>query len=183
MSPPAHRPRSPSPVSSTAAICVSASKSSSVAEIRRTISSVRLLSAFGLFRRIRPSDPALSTSTKGSPITSFAVLMFVVLSSLRARSFFADERARNDDTHDFIGAFKNLMNAQVAYNLLDAVFRQIAVATMQLQRFIGNIEADVGDKALGHGAELCCVGSLGIKCGCGPPEEGAGGFEFSRHIG
>src|SRR5215467_4921289 len=118
MSPPAHRPRSPSPVRNTAAIPGSASKSSSAVASRRTMSSVRLLSAFGLFRRIWPSDPTLSTRTGDPPTPTSAAFIFVVPPFVHVPSFFSEERPRDDHAHDLIGALKDLMNAQVTHNLL-----------------------------------------------------------------
>src|SRR5436190_14407773 len=181
MSPPAQKPRSPSPVISTAAICGSNSKSSSAADMMRTISSVRLLIAFGLFRRMRPNRPALSTRTGSSRIFVFSALTST--SCQLPRSFLADECPRHNHSHDLIGSFQDLMDPQIAHDLLDPVFRQIAVAAMQLERLISDIKADVGDEALGHGAELCRVGGLGIERARGSPKKCAGSFELGRHVG
>ncbi len=45
-----------------------------------------------------------------------------------------------------------LMDAQVAHDLLDPAFRQVAVAAVQLQRAFRNLEPDIGREALGDGA-------------------------------
>ena len=54
---------------------------------------------------------------------------------------------------------------------------------MQLQRLIGDVEAGVGDEALGHGAKLRGVGILGVERRGGVPQKCARGFERGRHVG
>ena len=46
--------------------------------------------------------------------------------------------------HDLVGAFQDLVHAQVAHDLLHAVIGQVAVAAMQLQRRFATVEAGVG---------------------------------------
>ena len=43
------------------------------------------------------------------------------------------------------------MHAQIAYDLFDAVFRQVAITAVQLQRLVRDIEAGVGDETLRSG--------------------------------
>ena len=37
------------------------------------------------------------------------------------------------------------MHAQIAHDLLDAVFAEVTVTAMQLQRLVGDLEADIGE--------------------------------------
>ena len=75
------------------------------------------------------------------------------------------------------------MHAQITHDLFDAEFRQVAVAAVQLQRLIGNLEAGIGDKAFGHGAELCRVRILAVERGGRPPQQRARRLQPGRHIG
>ena len=60
---------------------------------------------------------------------------------------------------------------------------EIAVAAMQLQRLIGDVEAGVGDEALGHGAKLRGVRVVAVERRGGAPQQGARRFEPGRHVG
>src|SRR5476649_325242 len=57
---------------------------------------------------------------------------------------------RNDHTHDLVGALEDLVHPKVAQVTLDGKVLQIAVATVQLQRVVHDVEADVGREAFGH---------------------------------
>src|SRR3546814_7481231 len=56
-------------------------------------------------------------------------------------SFF-EHLARNDDAHDFIGAFKNLVDAGVAYQALKGIVFKITVTAMDLLCVQANLKAD-----------------------------------------
>ncbi len=75
------------------------------------------------------------------------------------------------------------MHAQIAHDLLDAEFGQIAVAAVQLQRLVSDVETAVGDEALGHGDQRGGVGVVAVERGGGLPQQRAGGFERGRHVG
>src|ERR1700722_9502257 len=75
------------------------------------------------------------------------------------------------------------MHAQVAHDLLDAVFAEIAVTAVQLQRLVGDLETDVGAEPLGHRAQHGGVTVFTIKRRRRAPDKGPRGLEFSRHIG
>ena len=38
------------------------------------------------------------------------------------------------------------MHAQIAHDLLDSVFAEIAVAAVKLERMIGDLETDIGER-------------------------------------
>src|SRR6201999_3760438 len=61
---------------------------------------------------------------------------------------------RDDHAHDLVGAFEDLVHAQVAQIALDGEVLQVAVAAMQLQRVVDDLEADVGGEALAHRRRL-----------------------------
>src|SRR5580704_5522017 len=67
--------------------------------------------------------------------------------------------AGDDDAHDLVGAFEDLVDAQVAQIALDREILEVAVAAMQLQRLVGDMETGIGREALGHRA---VQGRLGV---------------------
>ena len=91
--------------------------------------------------------------------------------------------AGGDEAHDLVGAFEDLVHAQVADDLLDAVIGEIAIAAKELQGVVRDAEGGVGDEALGHGAGFGGVGGGAIVFPGGLVEEGAGGLEVGFHVG
>ena len=81
--------------------------------------------------------------------------------------------AGGDDPHDLVGAFEDLVHAQVADQLLDAEVGEVAVAAEELQRAVGDLEGGVGDEALGHRAGHRGVGGTGVELPGGLVEEDA----------
>ena len=67
--------------------------------------------------------------------------------------------------------FEDLVHAQIAHDLLDAVLAEIAVAAVELQRLVGDLEADIGGEALGHRAQHGGVGILAIERRGGAPQQ------------
>src|SRR6266849_1961838 len=59
----------------------------------------------------------------------------------------------HDQPHHLVGAFQDLVHAQVAQYALDRVIAQIAVAAVELQAAIDHIEAGIGREPLRHGGE------------------------------
>jgi len=53
-----------------------------------------------------------------------------------AQSGFLEHAAGDDDAHDFVGAFQNLVHACVAQQALQRVFADVAVAAVQLQGLV-----------------------------------------------
>ena len=90
--------------------------------------------------------------------------------------------ARNNDPHDFIGAFKNLMHPQIPHHALNLIVLQIPVAAVNLQRFIGDIKSGIGNKALCHGRAFGAFGVIVIERAGGVIEHKAGGLQLGRHI-
>ena len=95
----------------------------------------------------------------------------------------ADKAAGDDETHDLVRAFENLMHAQIAHDLFDAEFGEIAVAAVELQRLIGDLEARIGHEPFGHGAQHRGVRFLAVERRRRAPQEGARRFQFGRHVG
>src|SRR4051812_35530882 len=60
--------------------------------------------------------------------------------------------AGDDDAHDLVGAFEDLVHPQIAQIALDREILEIAVAAMQLQRLVGDMKTGIGGEALGHRA-------------------------------
>src|SRR5690606_19167691 len=93
------------------------------------------------------------------------------------------QAARHDQPHDLVAAFQDLVNAQVAHNLFDAVVREITVTTMELQRLVCDLEASIGGNALGHCAKPGRIGKLRIEACCSTPKERPRGLKLSLHVG
>src|SRR5690606_31233619 len=91
-------------------------------------------------------------------------------------------RARHDDVHDLVGAFEDLVNPEIANDLFDAEIGEIAVAAMQLQRIVGDLEAAVRHHTYRHGAERGRVIRLLLQRRRGPPQEGPAYFQVRGHI-
>ena len=54
----------------------------------------------------------------------------------------------DDDAHNFIGSFENLMHSSVAYVALHRILLDIAITAQQLQGIIADCEAHIGGEAL-----------------------------------
>src|ERR1700761_8400445 len=89
----------------------------------------------------------------------------------------------DDDPHDLVGALEDSMHPQVAHDLFQTILAQVAVATVQLQGLVGDIEARVGDVPLGHRAQLDLVGVVGVQRTGGPPQHHSRRLEVGGHVG
>ena len=75
------------------------------------------------------------------------------------------------------------MHAHVAQDALDGIIAQIAIAAMQLQAAIDDLETRIGGKALGlRGEARRCGLALSYRDG-GAMQQQARGFEFDRIVG
>ena len=75
------------------------------------------------------------------------------------------------------------MEAQVADDPLQGVVFQIAVAAVQLQGLIGDLEAGVGGEALGHGAKAGGGRIAGVERGGGAAHHQPRGLQLGGHVG
>src|SRR5271169_191397 len=89
----------------------------------------------------------------------------------------------DDHSHDFVGPFQDSMHPQIADDLLQTILAQIAIATVQLQRLVGDVEARVGDIALGHRAQLNFVNGVVVQCIRSPPQHHSRCLESGGHVG
>src|SRR3546814_4346519 len=62
------------------------------------------------------------------------------------------QAAGDDHPHDLVRAFQNLVHARVADVSFQREILQIAVAAVQLQRLVADVEAGIGGEPLRHGA-------------------------------
>src|SRR5882762_8274439 len=67
-------------------------------------------------------------------------------------SLLPQQPAGDDDAHDLVGAFEDLVDADVAQVALDGEILEVAVAAVELQRLVADLETGIGGKALGHRA-------------------------------
>src|SRR6185312_13312455 len=118
MSPPAQKARLPCPRARTHCTDASPSHSRSLASSACAISSVSALSASGRFSTTR----AMPSRTTNSI------------------SAIAQEAARHDHAHDLVGAFENLVHAQIAHKPLDRQILEIAVPAVKLERLVADGE-------------------------------------------
>ena len=75
----------------------------------------------------------------------------------------------DDDAHDLVGAFEDLVDAQIAQMALDREVPEVAVAAMQLQRLVDDVEPGVGGDALGHRTVQRRLGVALVEAGRGAP--------------
>ena len=75
------------------------------------------------------------------------------------------------------------MHPQIADDLFQTILAQVAVATVQLQGLVRDLEAGVGDVALGHRAQLDLVGVVGVQRTRGPPQHHSRRLEPGGHVG
>src|SRR5665213_70394 len=116
MSPPAEKARSPAAVTTTRMTASSSDQAWSCARNACTMPCVTALSAFGRLRVTSPAAPRRSNRTS-------SVLKF-------AKRSIPQHRAGDDDAHDLVGAFEDLVHAHIAQDALDRVVAQIAVAAV-----------------------------------------------------
>src|SRR5271169_2697972 len=64
----------------------------------------------------------------------------------------AEQMPGDDHPHDLVGAFEDLVHAQIAQIALDRKVLQIAVAAEQLQRLVADVEPGISRETLGHRA-------------------------------
>ena len=94
-----------------------------------------------------------------------------------------DDAAADDDTHDLVRSFQDLVHARVAQQALQRVFADVAVAAVQLQGLVHHGKACIGGKALGHGAVGGGVARPGIELAGGQAHHLAGGDQLGSHVG
>jgi hypothetical protein len=75
----------------------------------------------------------------------------------------SEEPPRDNHPHYLVGAFENLVHAQVAHNLLNSKIGEVPVAAMELKRLVCYFEAGISRKALGHGAEQRRVRNIRVE--------------------
>src|SRR5580704_9046525 len=177
--------RSPAPRSTTALIAASFSQPGRTFSSSRIMPCVSALSAFGRLSVITPRPSFTSNRISDSDIHTPYTRRLSSLASLGMTMCALPHQkpARNDHPHDLVGAFEDLVNAQVAQIALDGKVLQVAVAAMQLQRLVDDLEPDVGRKALAHRRGLGRLGRLGVEQEGRAPDQEPRGVELGRHVG
>src|ERR1700721_805190 len=59
----------------------------------------------------------------------------------------------DDHPHDFVGSLQDAVHPEIAHDLLQTVLAKIAVAAVQVQRLVGDVETLIGDVPFGHRAQ------------------------------
>src|ERR1044072_9072859 len=80
----------------------------------------------------------------------------------------AQQLPADDQPHDLIGAFQDLVNPQVPQDALDGMIAQIAVAAMQLQAAIDHLEPGIGRKPFGHSRGTRSAAPAPVRRVCPP---------------
>src|SRR4029077_1796885 len=101
-----------------------------------------------------PFDGQLTAPSNLTSCTDIAALFAEAIArrTMRPQPLLPQQVAGDDDAHDFVGAFEDLVDAQVAQVALDREIAEIAVAAMQLQRLVDDMKPGVSGEALGHRA-------------------------------
>src|SRR5271166_799585 len=76
----------------------------------------------------------------------------------------------DDHPHDFVGPFQDSVHPKIANDLFQTILAQVSIAPVQLQGFVRDVVAGVGDIAFGHRAQLDLVGVVVVQCTCRPPQ-------------
>src|SRR5262245_6568471 len=100
----------------------------------------------------------------------------------RSAAVASQQLARDHHAHDLVGALQNLVHPEVAHEFLEPVVLEIAVAPVNLQGLITDLEAMVRGKALGHGRvhgglRIGTIERIGGAVGHQPR-----GFELRCHV-
>src|SRR6201993_4961169 len=74
------------------------------------------------------------------------------------------------------------MHPQIADDLFQTILTQVAIAAVQLQGFVGDLEAGVGDIAFGHRAQLDLVGAVGVQRTGRPPQQHSRSLQPGSHV-
>src|SRR5271170_6911471 len=88
----------------------------------------------------------------------------------------------DDHPHDLVGTFQNSMHPQVSDDLLQTILAQVAVAAVQLQCLVCDVEARIGNVAFGHRTQLDFVGVVGVQCTRGSPQQHSRRLESGGHV-
>src|SRR5690606_14869134 len=177
-SPPAQNALPPSPRISTAFTAGSVSQAASCGSNAWIISRVSAFSALGRLSDTMPMPP--SVAKEMSCCSSLTWVMFFPDCSRLLIA--AQKLAGNDDPHDFVGAFEDLVHAQIAQDAFDRIVPDIAVAAMYLQRFVAGGEAGIGSEALGHRRVQRGVGGVAVQRKSRAMHHQARGVQFRRHV-
>src|SRR5665213_645737 len=168
-SPPAQKARPPSPRTITAWTSGSFPQAINWGSNFRYMASDSVLSAFGRLSAMMPSPPRRSR---------------MISSVMRGLLIpWAQQATGDDDAHDLVGAFEYLVHAQIAQIALDRIFLDVAVAAVQLQRLVDDLETGVGGEALGHGALGSGFGIVALKRTGGAMHHEPRRVELGRHVG
>mmetsp|Transcript_21033 Transcript_21033/g.81292 ORF Transcript_21033/g.81292 Transcript_21033/m.81292 type:complete len:205 (-) Transcript_21033:4250-4864(-) len=100
----------------------------------------------------------------------------------RVARVFLQHTAGDDDAHDFVGAFENLVHAGVACQPFQRKLIQVAIATVQLQGFVADGETNVGGEALGHRAVGAGLNVARIQLECRQAHHLARGNQLGSHV-
>src|SRR5690554_1023970 len=103
-------------------------------------------------------------------------------SSSYVHSFF-QYLARNDDAHDFIRSFQNLVYPGITHQTLQWVILQVTIAAMQLLGIQAYLETEVSRHAFGHGAIYAGLRVLGIEHVGSQPDHLARRHDVGEHVG
>src|SRR5581483_7996533 len=91
--------------------------------------------------------------------------------------------ARNDNAHDLVRAFENLMHARIAHETLERMVLEITVTAEDLLRLDADSKPRVGREALGHGGKRGGVMSRGVELRGGKTDHQARGDQLRQHVG
>ena len=93
-----------------------------------------------------------------------------------------EECALDDMHHDFICAFKNLVDSQVSKESLYRVVLQVTIATVHLEAIIYDVEAFVSSKLLCHSAIHCIIRCFVCNQSCTMANQQSRSFQVCGHL-
>src|SRR5690606_472992 len=69
----------------------------------------------------------------------------------------------NDDTHDLVCAFQNLVHPSIAHQSLHRIILQITITAKELLRIHAGLKTQIRGHAFGHGAVSAGLAAAGVQ--------------------
>src|SRR5690606_26789843 len=136
-SPPAQKALSPSPSSSTPTTSGSVAHRVSCVCSTSTIASVSALSDSGAVSVATPKRLPQAVANSRTWIES-AISSSRPCSARDVEVRLLQQAPRDDDPHDLVGTFENLVDAGIAHVALQRILANVAIAPMELQRLVAD---------------------------------------------
>src|SRR5919106_1603791 len=93
-----------------------------------------------------------------------------------------EKAAGNDQLHDLVGTFEDLVDTDIPEIPLDLVILDVSIAAVQLQGIIAHFEGNIGRETFGHCAGDGRIPRLGIELASGSVDHQPRRLQLGRHL-